>query len=390
MKKSGETRSTGGVGWDGEEIRSPGLRVLFSPRAWVLLWLPVLLVTGAHYLTSSSLHQLHDIYRRLYYIPILLAAFNFGLPGALAVSLLASLVYLPHAFTFLMEHDPAHGLEKILEILMYNVVALITGILAARETRERRRQQQIAARLNDTLEEKRDLEEQLIRAGRLSALAELTAGLAHEIKNPLASIKGASEIIADEVPPDSPRRRMVEIQKQELDRLHNLLERFLSFARPKPALEAGFNVCELLEHIKGLVESRGDRRGIGLELRCPTPGLMIQGDWNQLSQVVLNLVLNALDASPAPARVTLVCRRETLRRKPYAVIEVSDQGPGVPPELRDQIFNPFFTTKESGTGLGLAIASRIVDQHRGFIKVDANPQGPGACFSVWLPDSTDR
>ena len=356
----------------------------FSKQALLLLWGPVLLVTLAHYGTSASHHWLHDIFRRLYYIPIILGAFYFGLTGALAASLIASLVYIPHAFMALGQMDPAHSTEKVLEILMYNIVAVITGVLAAREKAEKRRQMAIATELQITLEEKKALEDQLIRSGRLQALGELTAGLAHEIKNPLASIKGASEIIADEIAPDSSRQKMVEIQKRELGRLQGLLDRFLRFARPSAVEWTDVNLCDIIDHVQHLVKVQAEGRGLRLECAGEHKVLQVMGDEEQLTQVVLNLVLNAIDVSPTGGTIHLACVRMERRGRQYGCVIVEDEGPGIAPELRQEIFNPFYTTKDTGSGLGLSIAARIIDQHGGSLTVSDTPQN-GARFETLIP-----
>lgn len=362
----------------------------FSWRALLLLWGPVFLVTAAHYLTPADYHWLHDIFRRLYYIPIVLGAFYFGLRGALSASIFASLVYFPHAFMNMAVMDPGRSVEKGLEILLYNVVALITGILAARERAERERQQGIAETLHATLEEKEALEDQLVRSGRLQALGELTAGLAHEIKNPLASIKGCAEVIADEVAPSSPRRKMVEIQKRELQRLQTLLDRFLNFARPSACAMATVGLHDIVDHVVSLSSASSAE----LDIRVETSGggslPPVWGDREQLTQVVLNLLLNALDATPAGGVVTITCDARQRHGRKFGCIEVTDRGPGVPAELRQKVFNPFFTTKANGSGLGLSIAARIVDLHNGHLEVSPAENPPGTVFTAWLPFAENR
>lgn len=349
---------------------------LWSKQAWLYLWIPVLLISIAHYSTGAGHHWVHDIFRRMYYIPIVLGAFAFGLRGALAASVFASLIYSPHAFTQMFEHDPAHTLEKVLEILLYNVVALITGALADQQYR-------MAKRLEEALEDKEVMAQQLIRSGRLQALGELTAGLAHEIKNPLASLKGSAEIIADEIPDPSPRRRMVDIHMKELDRLNDLLERFLSFARPRAFEIKSINICDIVNKTITLVSSQAGQRQIQIEWSQPDSEMIIHGDGEKISQVIINLILNAIQASPDNGRIEVACSRESQGRRKFACLEIKDNGAGIPLDQQEKIFNPFFTTKESGTGLGLSIASRIVDEHDGFIKVE-NPAEGGASFKVFL------
>ncbi|MBM4398473.1 MAG: sensor histidine kinase, partial [Deltaproteobacteria bacterium] len=160
-------------------------RWYLSGRAFAALWVPIVAVTAAHYLTGESLHWLHDIWRRLYYLPIILGAFSFGLEGSTWAAALVAVLYAPHAFTTFATIDPAHGIEKTLEMVLYLVVGVVTGVLVDRERRQR-------ARVEAAIERMRLMEQEVIRAGRLSALGELTAGLAHEIRNPLGSLKGTA------------------------------------------------------------------------------------------------------------------------------------------------------------------------------------------------------
>jgi signal transduction histidine kinase len=358
---------------------------VISPRAFLMLWIPIALISLFHYSTGASHHWLHDIFRRLYYIPIILGAFSYGIRGGLSASVLASLAYAPHAFTHYFEHDPAVTVEKGLEILLYNIVALITGYLAQRERAERLRQESIAKELANTLDEKKLLEEQLIRAGKLKALGELTAGIAHEIKNPLASIKGAAEAIADEIAEDSPRRKLVDIQNKELDRLGQTLERFLSFARPNSFMVSRIDLCELVTHVVHLVEPQARKKAVEVLADCADGPVFFDGDRDQLTQVLVNLVINASDAMPQGGRVSLKIGSEMFGGRDYKVIDVIDTGPGIEKESLERIFDPFFSTKEGGTGLGLPISSNIIDGHGGFIKASQGSNGQGTRFSVFLP-----
>ena len=357
---------------------------LASARAVLWVWAPIVLISLLHYSTGATHHWAHDIFRRLYYMPIILAAFAFGTRGALAASVAASLIYSPHAFTHFALHDPAHGTEKMLEIILYNVIALVAGQLADREFHERKKQEATATKLAQTLDEKNEMEAMLIRAGKLQALGELTAGLAHEIKNPLASIQGAAEAVIDEVAPDSPRQKMAAILMKELKRLEGILDRFLSFARTETYDLTQVLLDRQIEHVMELMQSQAGQLNASIRIAPSSQSVSVLGQTEKILQVLMNLVLNALQASPPGGEVSLSCTAVTRNRKSFGCFVVEDQGPGVPEDLKEKIFNPFFTTRDAGSGLGLAIAAKIVDQHQGFIEFANRPEG-GARFFVFFP-----
>jgi len=357
-----------------------------SVRAFVFLWLPVVAVTIAHFGTPAEYEWLHDVFRRLYYIPIIVGAFLFGLRGGLLTSFVVTVLYLPHAFWLVGPHAHHHGMihadptgtaNKLLELLLYNVVALVTGLLVEREQRARRDVEQ-------KMVEMQAMEQQLIRAGRLQSLGELTAGLAHEIKNPLASLKAASAIVADEIPETSPRRKMVVILDKEIDRMAALLERFLSFARPGHLTFADIRPGHAVEQAIALVKPQADVRRVVLQVEAPAAASVIRGDPDKLTQILLNVLLNAVQFSPEGGRVDVRCQEQSLPHGRFVVVSITDQGRGIRPEDRERIFDPFFSTRENGTGLGLAIASRLMDEHQGYIEV-ANSPGQGTEFRLRFP-----
>jgi signal transduction histidine kinase len=362
------------------------LRWTVSARAWGFLWLPVLAITAAHFGTPGTSEWLHDVLRRLYYIPIIVGAFLFGLRGGLLTSLVVSVLYLPHAFWLMGPHAHHHGMihadptgtaNKVLELVLYNVVALVTGLLVEKEQRARREVEQKVVEMGA-------LERELVRAGRLQSLGELTAGLAHEIKNPLASLKTASAIVADEIPETSPRRKMVLILEREIDRLAALLERFLSFARPGAMTLSQVLLFEVVEQSVALVKPQADVRQVSLRVDAGTHGPTVEGDRNKLTQILLNVLLNAVQFSPAGGIVEVRMQQKILPHGKYAVVGISDDGPGIDAADRERIFDPFFSTRENGTGLGLSIASRLIDEHRGYIELDSHRK-PGALFLLHFP-----
>ncbi len=364
--------------------RRAAAKDLLSARAFLLLWLPIAAISFVHFASGEQLRWLHDVLRRLYYLPIILGAFAFGLRGSLGAAVLTALLYAPHAFTHFHHQDPADNLEKALEILLYFVFALVAGVLADREYAERAKQQAAAEQLRRTLQEKDEMEKMLLRSERLKSLGELTAGLAHEIKNPLASIRGAAESCVEEIVAASPKRRMADVLLREIARLETTLDRFLNFARPAEYLVAPLPVCRQLNDIKELTAAQAQRHHVEIVVAAPAEDVTALADKDQFRQVLLNLILNAMQAMPDGGEVRLSCARVERNRRPMARIVVEDTGPGIPEALLEKIFDPFVSSKDRSLGLGLAITARILDQHGGFIEAANRPQG-SARFAVFLP-----
>ena len=365
------------------------LRPVFTRKMVLSAWIPCLVITVLHYRTGAQHPWGHDVLRRLYYLPILFAAFAGGLRGGVTVSVFVSLVYLPHAFTSLLVQDPAGALEKGLEILLYNIVAVVAGMLVDRERREREQQERLAVRLGAALAEQRRIERQLIRAGKLGALGEMTAGIAHEIKNPLHALKGTAEILRDAVPEGVPERRMLELHIEEIDRLGQTADRFLSFARPIPADRRPVEPKSLIDRVVSLVSTQARQEGVEtvMSTRGDVDLPKVTGDPDLLVQLLLNIALNGVQAMAPGGGGTLTFSLGTERQggKEYVRVCVANTGPSVPEENLERIFDPFYTTKNGGTGLGLSICSRIADEHEGTLSVRNLPGGGGVEFSLALP-----
>lgn len=352
-------------------------------------WLPCLAITVLHYRTGAHHAWGHDVLRRLYYLPILFAAFEGGVRGGVTLSVFASLVYLPHAFTRLLVQDPGDALEKGLEILLYNIVAVVAGLLVDRERREREKQERLATRLGDALAEQRRMEAQLIRAGKLGALGEMTAGIAHEIKNPLHALKGTAEILRDAVPESVPERRMLELHIAEIDRLGQAADRFLSFARPIPADRRPIDPRSLVDRVVSLVSTQARKEGVEtvVETEATADFPRVMGDPGLLVQLLLNVALNGVQAMTPEGGGTLTFSlgAEVQGGKEYVRVRVANTGPPIPGEDLERIFDPFYTTKDEGTGLGLSICARIADQHEGALTVRNLPEDRGVEFFLSLP-----
>ncbi len=350
----------------------------------------LLSITGLHYFTATHHDYAHDVYRRLYYIPIVLGGLWFTLRGGLGTAVVTSFLYLPHV-VFQWGHHPTTSLEQYLEIVLYNVIGVLTGFLAGRERRQKFRYQKTAENLEESYHKLREqadqiieIEEQLRRADRLSALGELSAGMAHEIRNPLGSIRGTAEILKENVPPDDPKHEFAIILIKEVERLNQVLEDFLHFARPKPVEEGRVNLNNVVQDVLDLTRQQIFKNKIDV-IKEFGEIPEVPGQAEQIKQAVLNLVLNALQAMPDGGRLTIVTARDST----HAMISIADTGPGVDPANRERIFNPFVTTRADGTGLGLAITQRIIQGHAGFIDLQSQP-GQGAKFTIALPLVTSR
>lgn len=364
------------------------LRVLFSFRVLALCWAPCLVITILHYRVGPEFMWVHDVLRRLYYLPILLAAFTIGSRGAVAVSVFASLVYFPHAFGSLVARDPGGALEKGLEIFLYNGIAIVAGLLVDRERREREKQEKLALKLSEALAEQRRVEAQLIRAGRLGALGELTAGIAHEIKNPLHAMKGTAEIVLDVIPEGLPERQMMDLHMREIDRLAKTADRFLSFARPSPPDRRPTDLREEIHRAVSLLSAQARREGVDVsELHWEgSVDPFVLGDPDQLIQLFLNIGINSIQAMgpSGGGQLSFAIRQLRENERRFLTVTISNDGPPIPESDLERIFDPFFTTKDDGTGLGLPICSRIADAHEGLLAA-RNIPGAGVEFILTLP-----
>lgn len=349
-----------------------------------LLLLLVAVITALHYLTGTDHSQIHGIYRRLYYLPIVLGGIWFYLRGGVVIALLVSVLYAPHIL-FQWGHFPAINIEQYLELLLYNTIGFLTGFLSAKEHAQRLRSEENAKNLAVSYTKLRgqadlilEIEDQLRQADRLTALGELSAGMAHEIRNPLGAIRGTAEILQDAFSPEDRYAEFTRILVAEVDRLNQVLEDFLHFARPGSSEHNDFKPDEVLREVVLLSHQQASNSQISVVWdEEPLPAAV--GDAGQFKQVFLNLVLNAFQAMPPGGQL----RIENEVTDGRILLRFTDTGPGIPEEDLDRIFNPFFTTKDEGTGLGLAITYRIVQNHSGQISVRNVPEG-GAEFTLIL------
>ena len=239
----------------------------------------------------------------------------------------------------------------------------------------------------------RDLEEEMRRKDWLASLGEMSAGMAHEIRNPLGALAGAMQMLRKDLHADETSQRLMEIAVREATRLDTIVTQFLQYARPPELNLAEFDLNKVLAETLDLVQHEArKRKNIRIVTSLAGGALLGQVDQDQMKQVFWNLATNAFDAMPKGGQLTIAtgCRKIDVGGRKADVVEISfqDTGEGVPKKNLDKIFLPFFTTKKQGSGLGLAAVHRIVDLHGGWIKVDSQER-QGSRFVICLPRSAE-
>lgn len=339
----------------------------------------IVFASTAHYTTPPSLILWHVIFQRMFYLPIVYAAIYFGWQGGVAAAFLSGASYIPHILTA-WGQSPVYRVTQFAEIAFFFLVGIVTGLLADRERKRKRQLEQMADQLSKLYQELQDSFEQLKRADRLSAIGQLSASIAHEIRNPLASIEGAVNVLEKPQTSEEMRQEFREIIRKECRRLNQLLTNLLDFARPRMPQYQEVEIDQLLGSVIGLVVHAAGQSGVSLRKELPLDLTRVECDSEQLKQVILNLVMNAIHAMPDGGEVLLAARQQDSN----ILIQVKDQGVGIAEEDVEKIFDPFFSTKKGGTGLGLSVAHRIVSQHNGTLTATRNAD-KGMTFSVLLP-----
>ncbi len=316
------------------------------------------------------------------FLPVISAATSFGLPGTAAATLTACGIYL--SFLSLLEsrnqYVPSDQVgELLLRVLFLPVVGFLTNQLAQANREEAMKLQATAAELEQANASLKNAEADVRRADRLAALGQLTAGLAHELRNPLATMRSSAEMLSRRVASENEiAKEMASNITAEVDRTGALITRFLDFARPRSLqLEVG-DIHAMLDRAIDRFQKSGPTVTVFKNYSPDVPPLRFDGA--MMEQVMLNLLSNAAQASRAGGVVTV----KTQRLDGAIWISVIDRGSGIERKNLESIFNPFFTTKAEGVGLGLAVVSKIVEEHGGEIRVEST-LGEGSVFLIRLP-----
>ncbi len=316
-------------------------------------------------------------------IPVVSAATTLGVGATMLFTVLACGTYM--SFALLLQpgqYIPRDQVPELaLRLLSFAAIGYLTQRLAEAHRLEARRAQDVAAQLAEANENLQEAEAAVRRSERLAALGQLSAGLAHELRNPLGTIRASAEMLRNSLPADNPTTaELTGFIASEVDRTNSLVTRFLEFARPLELRPRIADITEVLDRAISDLERHTPAYAVTVYRNYSPDVPPFSFDVELIERVFYNLLLNAAQASPPGGAVTV----KTRTMDGMVEISVIDRGAGINPKDLENIFNPFFTTKKDGVGLGLAIVSKLVDLHNGTMKVESE-RGKGSVFRVFLP-----
>ncbi|MCC7497703.1 MAG: hypothetical protein IT160_09010 [Bryobacterales bacterium] len=362
------------------QIAEPRVEWLATRRGIIF---SILLKLGLGYLLMYSTGGLESPDYLILLLPIVTAATSLGVLGTSLFTLLACASYVSLALNvdwsrFYMSDQEVRQFS--LRLMFLALVGYLTHTLAEQNRIEARRYQAAAEKLAEANRNLQEAEAAVRRSERLAALGQLTAGLAHELRNPMGTIRASAEVLSGRLPDDPVAIEMAGYIREEVDRTNSLITRFLEFSRP---FHLRLNPCDITEVIDKAItqlERHSPRHQVTIYRNYSPDVRPFPLDAELIERVMYNLLLNAVEATPEEGAITV-------KTRPFeAGVEVTviDRGSGIDVKEIENIFNPFFTTKPAGVGLGLAIVSKIVDEHGGKVAVESET-GKGSVFRVYLP-----
>lgn len=329
------------------------------------LFITIAIISLLHYLSPTSYHHLHAIFQRLYYLPIILSAYWFGAKYGFATALVTGFLYTPHIF-FQWSFDPMESFTQYVEIGMFIIIGTLVGFLSDIQKRQHREINEANLKIH--------------RMDRLSLLGQLAAGLAHEIRNPLGSLIGSADIIKSEINKDNEKYEFIDIIDKELHRLKGKLDEFLKFAKTAPPQKIPNNLNDVIKGAVSLTDKSASKGNVKINLNIAQNMPLREIDGEQIKQIIVNLVLNSIQAMPDGGEIVIDSKFDDNSIS----FSVKDNGSGFPLEEVEEIFKPFFTTKEEGIGLGLAIVKELILSMGGTISAASNDDG--TIFNVRIPN----
>jgi signal transduction histidine kinase len=365
-----------------------GQVVVRSPRygRGSVVFLKILLATAL--LDHTGELAINSAYYPIYYLPVVTAATYFGTWGTLFWTGLTSAAYcsllIPALQEFALTADVVTELAT--RILFFFLAAMLVNRFSVEIRRRATAYQSLAEQMSLTNRRLAEVKEEARRSERLAALGQMSAGLAHEIRNPLGVIKGSAEMLHQKLGESNPlASELAGYISSETNRLSALVARFLDFARPQALELTPGDVREVVETALAAVAAQRPNAKVTVEREYEAELPPVRMDDRLCEQVFQNLALNAYEAMEPDGGKLRVAIFSAMRAGVSGVeVTLTDTGPGIPPEICEQVFNPFFTTKKAGTGLGLAIVSKIVDELHGSLQLESKT-GQGATFRVFFP-----
>ncbi|MGH9356729.1 MAG: ATP-binding protein [Terriglobia bacterium] len=356
---------------------APSRRSAYSVLIKILLASLLLVHTG----------DINSSYYPIYYVPIVSAAMLYGAWGAILWTLACSAAYCSFLIWALEFYRLTNegATELAIRILFFFLVALVVNRFVTENRRQAARYRRLAETLADTNNRLEQAQADARRSERLAALGQLSAGLAHEIRNPLGVIRGSAEMLNQRLAQtDALTAELAGYISSEVERLNHLVGRFLDFARPlQLALEAQDVIPVIERSLRSTQEARPESQVI-VERRYAEVLPRVPLDAELCERVFTNLFSNGYEIMPDGGKLMIGVNQAPPAGPRGVVIEIEDTGPGIPAGEREHIFNPFFTTKKNGLGLGLSIVSKIVDDHHGKVELASGP-GEGARFRLFFP-----
>lgn len=346
---------------------------------------------------------INSAYWPIYFLPVVTVAVYFGPLATLGWTAVASLCYCSYLLPARIEFQITPESYELLgiRILFFFLAAILINRFVIENNWQVVRYQKLSETLAESNRQLQYAQAEARRAERLAALGQLSAGLAHEIRNPLGIIKGAAEMLNQKFGASQPAAgELSSYISAEVNRVNSLVSRFLDFARPSRLELKPVDLRRVVDRALEIARNRYPESGVSVERHFAADVPTVLADDQMCEQVFANLILNAYEAmspensatgsagSSAVKQKTIIVSisRYSVKGAKGVATEIQDSGPGVPEELREQIFNPFVTSKKAGVGLGLSIVAKIVDDHRGTIELVSKP-GEGARFRVFLPET---
>lgn len=358
------------------------------PKRGVFYVILLKILLGTLLLDHTAEVGINSSYWPIYFVPVVTAALYCGPLATLLWTLFASVAYCSYLYPAMQEYELTP--EAIgylgLRIMFFFLAAIVVNRFSQQSRHQTELYRDLAERLSETNRRLEQAQAEARRSERLAALGQLSAGLAHEIRNPLGVIKGSAEMLSQKLQAaDELSRELAGYILTEVNRLGALVTEFLDFARPLHAQLQPADLTAVLDRVLDIVAARWKGKPVRVERHSANGLPLVLLDESLCEQAFLNLVQNAYEAMEEHGGTLRVDMRPARQNGLDGVqLQLSDTGHGVPNELLEEIFNPFVTTKKTGVGLGLSIVSKIVDGHHGTIHVENSPQG-GAVFTLFFP-----